>query len=298
MDRIILGTAQLGMRYGIASGNRAPDRQRAFEMLEHARSRGIRRFDTAPAYGEAETWIGEFLADRRDAFEVTTKLPPLPPLPARARNAAIAAHVETALSASLRRLQAERVDCLLIHHARDLAMHGGPLVAALERERRRGRAVRLGLSAYTPAEARTMLDHPPLTVLQHPLSLLDRRLREDAVWPALRAAGILIVARSILLQGLLTLDPAHEAVRRKRAGGTLAALGECLESAGCRPVALALPFVLALGADLALVGVDSVGQLDALLASLVTAVPGNLLDEVRQLPTPDESLLDPRRWTA
>jgi aryl-alcohol dehydrogenase-like predicted oxidoreductase len=295
IDRVILGTAQVGMRYGIASGSCEPGRRRALGMLEHARAEGIRRIDTAPAYGEAETWIGDFLAACPNAFEVTTKLPPLPP---QAGDDAIAEHVETALSGSLHRLRTERVECLLIHHAGDLATHGAALVAALERERRRGRVANLGLSAYVPAEAQYMLAYPSLTVLQHPLSLLDRRLREDRVWPALRQAGVCIEARSILLQGLLALDPDHETAHRLGAGQALAALRSCLEPAGGSPVEMGLPFVLAAGADAALIGVDSCEQLDALLASLAKAVPGPLLEEIRRLPIPAASLLDPRRWSA
>ena len=62
MQNLVLGTAQLGMSYGI--GNRAgqPDPSRALEIVREARDHGISEFDTAQHYGTSEAVLGEAIS--------------------------------------------------------------------------------------------------------------------------------------------------------------------------------------------------------------------------------------------
>ncbi|MFD0516840.1 aldo/keto reductase [Paractinoplanes durhamensis] len=55
---LILGTAQLGMAYGIANRTGAPDDDAAAGILAAARDLGITHLDTARAYGDSENRIG------------------------------------------------------------------------------------------------------------------------------------------------------------------------------------------------------------------------------------------------
>jgi aryl-alcohol dehydrogenase-like predicted oxidoreductase len=199
------------------------------------------------------------------------------------------------VAASLTRLKTRRIDRYLVHAPRDLARFGPLLVEALERERRRGRIGQFGVSAYTCEEARSLLDYPALTILQHPLNLLDRRLPTHAVFADLKARGIAIEARSVLLQGLLTLAPDDPVARRLGASAVLTALRHCLAEHALSATEIALPFVFAAGADSALVGVESPEQLTALCSAAHTKLHPGLLDAIDALEAPTE-LIDPRRW--
>ncbi|MEN9561731.1 MAG: hypothetical protein RIQ56_1004, partial [Candidatus Parcubacteria bacterium] len=53
-DKLVLGTVQLGMSYGIGNFSGQPSRAQALEIIDRAWEAGIRTFDTAAAYGEAE----------------------------------------------------------------------------------------------------------------------------------------------------------------------------------------------------------------------------------------------------
>ena len=82
ISRLTLGTAQLGLDYGVANKEGKPDKQQTQEILKYAAESGVNCYDTAPAYGESEKIIGDFLSSyHRFAAEpvVVTKLAAISP---------------------------------------------------------------------------------------------------------------------------------------------------------------------------------------------------------------------------
>ena len=61
VSRMVLGTAQLGMTYGIANERQKITPRQAGELVNAAWGRGVRFFDTAQAYGCSEVVLGEAL---------------------------------------------------------------------------------------------------------------------------------------------------------------------------------------------------------------------------------------------
>src|SRR5438552_4624627 len=75
-NRLALGTAQLGMQYGVANRTGQPDLEVATRIVSTARQAGIRYFDTAQAYGKSETVLGSvFQRIGTGDVAVVTKLP-------------------------------------------------------------------------------------------------------------------------------------------------------------------------------------------------------------------------------
>ncbi|MBQ8699417.1 MAG: aldo/keto reductase, partial [Schwartzia sp.] len=61
MSGLCLGTVQLGMKYGVNNElGRQPTRKESYDVLQAALELGIDCFDTASAYGNAETVLGDF----------------------------------------------------------------------------------------------------------------------------------------------------------------------------------------------------------------------------------------------
>jgi len=54
-----LGTVQFGTDYGIQDNGR-PKEQQVFDILDYAIDNGIKTIDTAFAYGDAESIIGNY----------------------------------------------------------------------------------------------------------------------------------------------------------------------------------------------------------------------------------------------
>lgn len=71
-----LGLVSLGRRWGFRPGE-PPSPEQGRDLLRHAVARGIRFFDTAPAYGASEIILGDFLreiGDRRGELTIATKM--------------------------------------------------------------------------------------------------------------------------------------------------------------------------------------------------------------------------------
>ena len=296
-SRLTLGTAQLGDAYGIANRvGRLSDRQ-VHALLTSALDLGLRSFDTAPAYGVAETRLGAFF--QKDGWPsdavVISKLPALGPIEARDVPDTVAA----ALHGSLRRLRRARLDHYLVHRADDLARHGDVLVGALVRHIEAGEVGRAGVSVYGPHEVELMMRWPELGSIQFPLNLLDRRMVESGALSRLIARGATTFARSAFLQGLLALSEADLPTSMRHASAALRRLRTVLARHGVAPAEAALAFVHSFPVDSVVIGVETPEQLRANVAALDVPIPPGLASELAvALGALDESILNPARWPA
>ncbi len=293
--RLSLGTAQLGMAYGVANRGKAPTEVHAASVLGAAVELGIDCLDTAPAYGAAEQRIGAFLRDHdlRDEIAICTKLTSLRDVPTER----VAREVEHGLTNSLRHLGAECIDGFLVHDAADLARHGDVLVAALVEQQDRGRVLDIGVSVYSPEELDVLEQFPQLGVVQHPFNLLDRRLLVDD-WPErLARRGVKLQLRSVLLQGLLMLAPDALPAGLDAAGPVLGKLHALAAELGATPLDLAVAFAVGLEPDRVIVAADSAAQLETLVAAAERPAPAHLRERLdAALGTVPIEIIDPRRW--
>jgi aryl-alcohol dehydrogenase-like predicted oxidoreductase len=286
-----LGTAQLGLAYGVSNRGGRPSEAEAAAILERALALGVATIDTAPAYGEAEALLGRLLPAGA-AIPVLTKTPPLG---AAEVGAAECEEVRRSAERSLERLRRESLDALLVHHGSDLALPGGERLARCLLELSdAGVTRRLGVSVYDRAELDAARERLPLDLVQLPLNVLDQRFLRDGTLAELRAAGVEVHARSAFLQGLLLIEPGELPARLSRAAGPLRRYRAACERAGLGPLAAALGFLGAeAGPDVALVGANSAAELEECAGALAAAAGG--LDYAA-LASDDPELFDPRRW--
>lgn len=197
-DRFILGTAQIGMDYGIANKSGKPDFEAAKALIATALELGIDSFDTATAYGDSEAVLGRALKSLRATGSRTRLMSKV--------SAAEMISVDACLQAvrqSLQRLQAERLELLFAHSFASLSEPGTADVLA--EVKRQGLAKATGVSVYTAQEALTALDQPEIDVVQMPLNALDQQAVTASVINAARLKRKRLVFRSIFLQGLLVM---------------------------------------------------------------------------------------------
>src|SRR5262249_60797866 len=76
MTALALGTAQFGMRYGIANSTGRPSISVVRSILDRAESVGVLTLDTAYTYGDSEQILGRLLANR-NPFRIITKTVPI-----------------------------------------------------------------------------------------------------------------------------------------------------------------------------------------------------------------------------
>lgn len=208
MAEFVLGSVQLGLAYGAANRTGKPSRSAALALVKRAVESGVRQFDTARAYGDAEERLGEALSGS-PVFTVT-KLSPLTGLGDESPSDAVVAAVEGSIAQSCAALRTDRLDCLLLHRAAHMTQYGGAVWQRLLAYLADGTIKRLGVSVQSVAEAEQALASPAVGHIQLPFNLLDWRWREAGLLEKFSARPEVVVhARSVFLQGLLAAnDPA------------------------------------------------------------------------------------------
>lgn len=302
--RLVLGTAQLGLSYGIANTTGQPDRTAALNLLQAAAEAGVRCLDTAACYGESEAVLGSFLAGESSSpLHVVTKVDtPLEDAAATLSAAELGDMVRQGVARSCQRLGQKRLDTVLIREAWPLRGKTA-FWDALRDLQDSGVIGRLGLSAQAPEDVPLALACPHVQHLQIPINLLDYRWREAGVLQALAARpDVTVHARSVYLQGLLTAGPG--VVWPQVAEDCGAGVGRALEAAvaalGRRSVAdLCVAYVLGLpGVDAVVLGVETLDQLRDNL-EIVNQPPLTMAERAQVdalMPHVPEALLNPALW--
>jgi aryl-alcohol dehydrogenase-like predicted oxidoreductase len=174
------------------------------EAFEAAIQAGITFYDTAEVYGlgESERLLGQFIQQTETPVQIATKYFPLP-----WRFSAQA--VADTLTASLDRLQTNKVALYQVHWPLDFLLGQRTLMNALADEVEKGRIGAIGVSNYSAEQTRQA--HAflaargiPLAVNQVRYSLLSRQIETNGVLETARELGVTILAYSPLAQGLLT----------------------------------------------------------------------------------------------
>jgi aryl-alcohol dehydrogenase-like predicted oxidoreductase len=197
-----LGTAQLGMLYGVANKIGKPDARQAIKVLDEAVRQGVRSFDTAAGYGDSEKILGNYFHQNQGIeSEIITKIGPLAFDSQTARNIAIQ-EVNKSVQESLQRLRRDSIDVLLFHRYDNLVWENYCLLDHLKKSRY---IKKIGVSVYTSEQAVTALNVEGISVIQLPTNLLDMRFIRAGVFDLGEKKDIQIYIRSIYLQGLILM---------------------------------------------------------------------------------------------
>ena len=276
------------------------------DLLSAALDSGITFFDTADIYsqGESEVLLGRAFRRKRDRVVIASKAGYV--LPAQRRLIAgikplvrpliralglrraqlpgvvqgapaqdfSPGHLRHAVEGSLRRLGTDRLDLFQLHSPPADAVAAGEWVEALEKLKQQGKIRFYGVSCDTVEAAQAAMQHPGVTSVQVVVNLFEREAIRE-VLPRAHAAGVAVIARECLANGLLAkkgdLDvrafcrSEDEALRKS---GELQTYRQIAAARPCSLPQLALEFVSRLeGVSLSLVGVSRRDQLDELVGA-------------------------------
>jgi aryl-alcohol dehydrogenase-like predicted oxidoreductase len=293
VDRIALGCGNFG---GVGSAlslvGHGENEEQAFELMDAAWARGVRRFDTASSYGggHSERTIGAWVRARRPlGLRLTSKV--FHPVHAGDDSGLSPERVRRVAHESRERLGVERIDLYLIHE-RDPATPLAATLEALEELVRDGVVGSIGVSNVDAPFLREAVRLAPIAVVQNEYSLLVRDAEED-VLPLCAEHGIEFQAFSPLAGGWLTGKYARDAAYPEGSRMTLrpdpyagfvrSEVFDAIEGLGRRgdPATLALAWVLAnpdVGA--VVIGPRRPAHLETAWAALEVAVDR---DELRKL---------------
>jgi aryl-alcohol dehydrogenase-like predicted oxidoreductase len=271
VSEVFLGTMRLG-----------EDAAQCRRVVDAYADAGGNVLDTASAYGNGETVLGE-VVERRDRFVIATKYTLSrdggdPNASGNHRK-----NLVSSLEQSLRRLKTDYIDIYWVH----LWDRHTPLeetMRALDDVVRAGKVLYIGISdapAWVVARANTLAEWrgwTPFAGLQVPYNLLKRDIERELL-PMAEGMGLSVAAWAPLASGVLSGGRNRTLTERDLAA--VAAVRKVADELGVTPAQVALAWLRSKSkAVLPLVGASSAGQLVENLGALDLELPG---EAVKQL---------------
>ena len=275
MSKLVLGTVQFGLQYGVNSAGR-PNEEAVKSILAEAAKGGISTLDTSSAYGNSEEILGESITADEN-FKIVSKYP-------KGETT-----VGEMFNGSLNRLRIKKLYGYLLHHFE--VYKNNPKVwdefVALKES---GKVQKIGFSLYTPEELEFILNNKSsFDLIQLPFNIFDKKFLP--YMKQLHENGVEIHVRSTFLQGLFFKDRNALPDKLQPMRKYLLQLDEFSKKSGLSISEIALnynlqnPYI-----DGVLIGVDNVEQLQTNLKS-VKDTPIDIEIEVKE-----QELLNPVNW--
>lgn len=188
-NKLVLGTVQFGLQYGINSAGR-PSAEQVLDILDNAKAGGIQILDTSSAYGNAEEVLGSVKAGSN--FMIVSKYPKCDKT------------VEETFSNSLKILGTDHLYGYLLHHF-EVYRENKAVWNDFVQLQKDGKVDRIGFSLYEPWELDLILnDGIPFSLIQVPFNIFDRQF--EPYFQKLKEMDVEIHVRSTFLQGLFFKD--------------------------------------------------------------------------------------------
>jgi aryl-alcohol dehydrogenase-like predicted oxidoreductase len=286
IHKLILGTVQFGIDYGINNSTGKPKEVEVEKILIRAYEAGIRCLDTAEAYGSAHRIIGNFHSKHPGIrFEIITKIP-----------ANFNGSFSEKIKSYLRELNVDSLKSFLFHSF-DSYRKNKQEVIKLNSLKADHKIDSIGVSAYTNLQIEEILQDELIDVVQLPFNLLDNMNLRGEILGKINDKGKIVHTRSAFLQGLFfvepdnaskivkTLKPELDYLQKVAIGNNISmqklAINYCLQQPMIQNV---------------LIGVDNLYQLNQNLSDAGYLLPSNLIKQIDEITVNDVDLLNPSLW--
>lgn len=283
MSKIVLGTVQFGINYGInnTSGQVMPEE--VVKILPIASENGIHTLDTSFAYGTSEQVLGYALKQTGLQFNIVSKYP----------KGNIG--VKETFFQSLQNLGVKSLYGYLIHHF-DFFQEKPEIFEDMRQLKNEGLIQKIGFSIYNPQQLQYILDHKvQFDLIQFPYNIFDRQF--EPYMPQLVGNGVEIHTRSAFLQGLFFKDTGMLSEKLKPLKKYLDMLHQYCQQNHISIEELALGYVT-VNSDVkgALIGVDNHLQLESNLKVASKLLSQDNIDFIKSIDVQEKELLNPVNW--
>ena len=193
LNKIILGTAQLGMKYGINNyGNLS--KNESFNILDFAFENKIEYLDIAESYGNVIELLGLYFREKpQNKFKIFSKL--------NLNDNYAINQTKTHIKNQLNKMNVKSIYGYMFHSYSELVKFP-KVFKSLKELKEDGIINKIGVSLYENSEAMSVLDNYDLDFIQLPFNLLDNQSQKENIFEIYKKKKIEIHARSIFLQGL------------------------------------------------------------------------------------------------
>ena len=287
ISKLILGTAQFGLKYGINNTIGKLKKDEVLSLLKVAYNSGIRVLDTAEAYGNAHQLIGDYHKKQDDfKFKIITKFP----------------HdikhnlIKSKILEYLDLMNVNTLDVMMFHSFDSFKSNYNAL-KTLNELKSDGLINNIGVSVYTNTQLESLLNEDLITVVQLPFNLLDNfSVRGDLI-NKLKEKGKIIHTRSAFLQGLFFKQANDNNIIVRKLNNELILLHNIKSKLNCSMEELALSYCINQElVDNVIIGVDSMDQLNSNLKAITYKLPLEDQTDIDRINVKNLELLNPSLW--
>jgi aryl-alcohol dehydrogenase-like predicted oxidoreductase len=195
LNKLILGTVQFGLNYGINNSSGKISEEEAFTILDIAAENEIKYLDTADSYGNASEIIGNYHRIKENRFKVLTKF----------KVDSLHYSIFDKVKNSLKILETEKLYCYSYHSFSDFINYP-KIKNELQVLKNNGIVEKIGISIYTNNEFLKVIDSEIIDVIQIPYNILDNNNLRGHLIQKAKHNGKEIHSRSVFLQGLFFMN--------------------------------------------------------------------------------------------
>lgn len=287
MSKIILGTVQMGLAYGINNSSGKVSFENTCTILSKAHELGILTLDTAEGYGNAHQVIGDFhRLNPKIKFNIITKIP----------HGTLVGNIEDRIKTYISDLQVNFLEVLMFHSFESYKNNQG-IFEGLKNLKQQGVIKNIGVSVYKNEHMEVLLQDDNVTVVQMPFNLLDNQSLRGDFMAKLKANGKIIHTRSAFLQGLFFKDISDTNIIVQKLSKELTYIKDIAREKCFNISDLALRYCLQQkNIDNVLIGVDSVDQLMDNYKALNYKIDRETTDRINEIKVQNLDLLNPSLW--
>ena len=286
-NKIILGTVQMGLDYGINNKTGKLSFEESEKILNKAYFSGINTLDTAELYGEAHNVIGRFHENNPSIkFNINTKIP----------NNIILNQLEFKIESYLDVLRVDYLETIMFHSF-DSYVKNEEILLKLISLKNNGIIKNIGVSVYKNAEIENLLIDDSISVVQLPFNLLDNLNLKESLFEKLKEKNKLIHTRSAFLQGLFFKDLHDKNRIVQQLKAELDLLKKLALEYNCSIEQLAISYCyMQKEVDSVILGVDSLDHLNLNLKAANFNLTNEILEKINGIKIKDINLLNPSLW--
>lgn len=287
--KIIIGTAQFGLSYGINNKIGKPDTETVKQILDYAIDHGISFLDTAEAYGDSHEVIGRYHKSSLKKYNVITKF-------SLARKD-LPINLIDRVYKDLDVMNVSSLYAYMFHSFKDFRSYSKFYKEELIKLKKEGYIKKIGVSLYTNQEVAEVLDSDIVDLIQLPFNLLDNNNQRSSVLEMIKGKEMEIHTRSTFLQGLFFKSEKELSMRLKPMIKYIKQVGMIANKNNISLNDLALSYVFGQKIiDKVLIGVDSLEQLKENYQSLKISLSDDMIEEIDQINVKEVELLNPNNW--
>lgn len=286
-NKLILGTAQMGLDYGINNHEGKIRLNESLSILKFAYKNGIKNIDCAESYGNIHEIIGYFHKNNsKYRFHVHTKISRLN----------LKTEISTKVKEFTNQLNSNKVHSLMFH-SYTTYLENKKNLKQLIKLKEDGIINLIGVSVYSNKEIKCLLNDNEIDLIQIPFNILDNSIEKRNLLEKAKINGKIIQARSVFLQGLFFKDPNENNIIVEKLRDELKEIKKISSENNMSIINLALSYVLNQEyIDNVLIGVDSLAQLKQNLKSVDKEISKNIILSIEKIKTKNKDFLNPITW--